>query len=117
MRTAYNMIIYEALGTVGLFDAGQHGVDRARPADVHSRHERHREEQDRALRHRALIPADMLLTNDALYRQHLNHMIFTVPIFHRGAGRFSRHGALARCRRHARWRTTDIFSEACRCRL
>jgi hypothetical protein len=44
-------------------------------------------------------------------------MIFTVPIFHRGAGRFSRHGALARCRRHARWRTTDIFSEACRCRL
>ena len=56
MRTAYNMIIYEALDfTVGLFDArGQHRVDRARAADVHPRHERHGEDQARALRRRRI---------------------------------------------------------------
>ena len=53
MRTAYNMIIYEALDfTVGLFDARRrHGVDRPRPADVHPRHDRDGEGEDQALRH------------------------------------------------------------------
>ena len=39
-RTAYNMIIYEALDfTVGLFTGeGRDGVDRAGAADVHPRH-------------------------------------------------------------------------------
>ncbi len=40
MRTAYNMIIYEALDfTVGLFTRERrHDLDRPRPADVHPRH-------------------------------------------------------------------------------
>ena len=52
MRTAYNMIIYEALDfTVGLFDRdGQHRFDRPRAADVHPRHERDHQGQDRTFR-------------------------------------------------------------------
>ena len=42
MRTAYNMIIYEALDfTTGLFTArGRHGLDRHRAAELHPRHVR-----------------------------------------------------------------------------
>ena len=52
MRTAYNMIIYEALDfTTGLFTAeGRHGLDRHRPAELHPRHVEHREGEDRAFR-------------------------------------------------------------------
>ena len=59
MRTAYNMIIYEALDfTVGpVRRQGQHDLDRPRPADVHPRHERDGEGQDRAFRRRSSIPA------------------------------------------------------------
>ena len=54
MRTAYNMIIYEALDfTVGLFTKdGRHDLDRPRPADVHSRHVGDGEGQNQAFRRR-----------------------------------------------------------------
>ena len=50
-------------------------------------------------------PGDILLTNDAyITGSHLNHMTFTVPIFHEGelVGVLLLHGALAGHRRHAR---------------
>ena len=52
MRTAYNLIVYEALDfTVGLFTAdGRDDLDRPRPADVHPRHGRDGEGQDQAFR-------------------------------------------------------------------
>ena len=88
MRTAYNMIIYEALDfTVGIFTKEwRDGLDRAWPADVHPRHVGDGEGEDPAFRHRTdLQPGDILLTNDAyITGSHLNHLTFTVPIFHEG---------------------------------
>ena len=50
-------------------------------------------------------PGDILVTNDAYTTgSHLNHMTFSVPIFHGGevVGVLMLHGALARYRRRAR---------------
>ncbi len=54
MRTAYNMIIYEALDfTTGLFTAdGRDRLDRHRPADVHPRHGRDDQGEAQAFRPR-----------------------------------------------------------------
>ena len=68
MRTAYNLIIYEALDfTVGLFTAYRRDdLDRPRAADVHPRHERDGEGEDREVHPRLTsIPGDILVTNDA----------------------------------------------------
>ncbi|WP_439031564.1 hydantoinase B/oxoprolinase family protein [Gordonia terrae] len=87
MRTAYNLIIYEAQDfTVGLFNAEGEtvsiglglpmfvgGLSRAVKAkiDYYGRD--------------GIEPGDILLTNDAyIMGSHLNHMIFTLPIFHAG---------------------------------
>jgi N-methylhydantoinase B len=86
-RTAYNQIIYEAQDfTVGLFDADGHtvsiglglpmfvgGLSKAIKAKIaHYGIEN-------------LAPGDILLTNDAyIMGSHLNHMIFTLPIFAEG---------------------------------
>ena len=116
MRTAYNMIIYEALDfTVGLFDAQGNTVsiglglpmfirgmsDTAKTKLAHYGMEN-------------LDPGDILLTNDAyITGSHLNHMTFTVPIFHDGEV-----VAFSCCMAH--WpdvggtldgATTDIYSE------
>ena len=88
MRTAYNMIIYEALDfTVGIFDAQGNTVsiglglpmfirgmsDTVKAKLVHFGAEN-------------LQPGDILLTNDAyITGSHLNHMTFTVPVFHDAA--------------------------------
>src|SRR5882757_3655584 len=87
MRTAYNMIIYEALDfTVGLFDARGNTVSiglglpmfiRGMSETVKAKLKRFGPEN--------LDPGDILLTNDAyITGSHLNHMTFTVPIFHDG---------------------------------
>jgi N-methylhydantoinase B len=116
MRTAYNMIIYEALDfTVGLFDRDGNTVsigiglpmfirgmsDTIKAQLTHFGHEN-------------LEPGDVLLTNDAyITGSHLNHMTFSVPIFH--AGELVGFSA---CMAH--WQdiggtldgmTTDIYSE------
>ena len=88
MRTAYNMIIYEALDfTVGLFDAeGNTDLHRPRPADVHPRALRRRSRRSSpTTARRTSSPGDILLTNDSyIMGSHLNHMIFTLPIFWQG---------------------------------
>ncbi len=115
MRTAYNMIIYEALDfTVGLFDAQGNTVSiglglpmfiRGMSDTVKTKIEHFNGDLD---------PGDILLTNDAyITGSHLNHMTFTVPIFHDG-----KVIAFSCCMAH--WpdvggtldgSTTDIFSE------
>ena len=85
MRTAYNMIIYEALDfTVGLFDARGNIVSiglglpmfiRGMSETVKAKIEHYGVEN--------IEPGDVLLTNDAyITGSHLNHMTFTVPVFH-----------------------------------
>src|SRR5262245_19895763 len=87
MRTAYNMIIYEAEDfTVGLFDADGNTIsiglglpmfirglsDAIKAKIAHWGKEN-------------IHPGDILLTNDPqVMGSHLNHMIFSLPIFHYG---------------------------------
>ncbi|HEY9281733.1 MAG TPA: hydantoinase B/oxoprolinase family protein [Eoetvoesiella sp.] len=87
MRTAYNMIIYEAQDfTVGLFD--RHGntvsIGIGLPMFI-----RGMSDTVKAMLNHfdvdAIAPDDVLLTNDAyITGSHLNHMTFVVPIFHNG---------------------------------
>jgi N-methylhydantoinase B len=87
MRTAYNMIIYEALDfTVGLFD--RHGnvlsIGIGLPMFIRGISETIKAK----IRHfgrDGMEPGDVLLTNDAyITGSHLNHMTFTIPIFDGG---------------------------------
>src|SRR5262249_4133752 len=109
MRTAYNMIIYEALDfTVGLFDAEGNTLSiglglpmfiRGMSDTVQTKLDHYGVEN--------LDPGAGLLTSAAsITGSHLSHMTFRVPIFHDGeVVAFScLHGALARRRRHARRR-------------
>jgi N-methylhydantoinase B len=116
MRTAYNMIIYEALDfTVGLFDAQGNTVSIGLGLPMFIRGMS--DTVKTKLNHYGLEnldPGDILLTNDAyITGSHLNHMTFTVPIFHDGEV-----VAFSCCMAH--WpdvggtldgATTDIFSE------
>ena len=87
MRTAYNPIIYEALDfTVGLFDAAGDttSIGLGLPMFIRGLSD--------AIKAKlafygadGIEPGDILLTNDAyIMGSHLNHMIFTLPIFHDG---------------------------------
>ncbi|MDE2167578.1 MAG: hydantoinase B/oxoprolinase family protein [Alphaproteobacteria bacterium] len=85
MRTAYNMIIYEALDfTVGLFDRDGNTVSigLGLPMFIRGMSDTIKAK----LKHfgrECLVPGDVLLTNDAyITGSHLNHMTFSVPIFH-----------------------------------
>ncbi len=87
MRTAYSSVIYEAEDfTVGLFDADGNTIsiglglpmfirglsDAIKAKIAHWGKEN-------------IAPGDILLTNDGyVMGSHLNHMIFTLPIFHDG---------------------------------
>ena len=116
MRTAYNMIIYEALDfTVGLFDARGNTVSIGLGLPMFIRGMS--DTVKAKIKHYGLDnidPGDILLTNDAyITGSHLNHMTFSVPIFHDGEL-----VAFSCCMAH--WpdvggtlvgRTTDIFSE------
>jgi N-methylhydantoinase B len=116
MRTAYNPIIYEALDyTVGLFDANGDTVSIGLGLPMFIRG------LSDAIKAKlafygpdGIEPGDILLTNDAyIMGSHLNHMIFTLPIFHDGR-------IVAFSSSMAHWidiggtlggRTQDIYSE------
>lgn len=116
MRTAYNMIIYEALDfTVGLFTADGEtiSIGLGLPMFIRGMSETVKAK----LRHfgkEGIQPGDILVTNDSYTTgSHLNHFTFSMPIFHDGVL-----CAFACCMAH--WLdvggtlggvTTDIYSE------
>lgn len=116
MRTAYNMIIYEALDfTVGLFteDGDTVSIGLGLPMFIRGMSETVKAK----LRHfgkDGIEPGDILVTNDAYTTgSHLNHFTFSLPIFHNG-----KLSGFACCMAH--WPdvggsldgvTTDIYSE------
>lgn len=116
LRTAYNMIIYEALDfTVGLFDRDGNtiSIGIGLPMFIRGMSETVKAKIAH-FGHDGMEPGDVLLTNDAyITGSHLNHMTFTVPIFEDGEVI-----AFAACMAH--WQdiggtldgiTTDIYSE------
>ena len=86
MRTAYNMIIYEALDfTVGLFDADGNTISIGLGLPMFIRGMSETVKAKIAHFKGDIDPDDILLTNDAyITGSHLNHMTFTVPVFHDG---------------------------------
>ncbi len=116
MRTAYNLIIYEALDfTVGLFTTRGDTVSIGLGLPMFIRGMS--ETVKAKIKHYGLEnihPGDILVTNDAyITGSHLNHFTFTQPIFHDGEL-----VAFACCMAH--WLdvggtlgtvTTDIYSE------
>ena len=87
MRTAYNMIIYEAEDfTVGLFDADGNTISIGLGLPMFIRGLS--DSVKAKLKHwgkENIFPGDILLTNDPqVMGSHLNHMIFTLPVFHDG---------------------------------
>lgn len=87
MRTAYNIIIYEALDfTTGLFTAEGDTVSIGigLPMFIRGMAETVRAK----IRHfglKAMQPGDIYVTNDSyLTGSHLNHVTLTLPIFHKG---------------------------------
>ena len=85
MRTAYNMIIYEALDfTVGLFDRDGNtiSIGIGLPMFIRGMSETIKAKIEH-FGPGGIDPGDVLLTNDAyITGSHLNHMTFSVPIFH-----------------------------------
>src|SRR5262244_2649664 len=116
MRTAYNMIIYEALDfTTGLFTpAGETvSIGIGLPTFIRGMAETVKAK----IRHfgiKNMKPGDIYVTNDSYTTgSHLNHFTFTLPIFHKG-----KLVAFSCCMAH--WldvggvlggMTTDIYSE------
>jgi N-methylhydantoinase B len=116
MRTAYNLIIYEAQDfTVGLFDPNGDtiSVGLGLPMFVGGLSDAIKAKLEFYGRD-GIKPGDIILTNDAyIMGSHLNHMIFTLPIFHDGE-------LVAFASSMAHWidvggvlggTTTDIYSE------
>jgi N-methylhydantoinase B len=116
MRTAYNMIVYEALDfTVGLYtpEGETISIGLGLPSFIRGMAETVKAK----LRHfgaGGLEPGDILVTNDAYTTgSHLYHFTFSLPIFHRG-----KLAGFACCMAH--WTdvggvlggvTTDIYAE------
>jgi N-methylhydantoinase B len=117
MRTAYNMIIYEALDfTTGLFtpEGETVSIGIGLPTFIRGMAETVKAK----IRHfggtKNMHPGDIYVTNDSYTTgSHLNHFTFTLPIFHKG-----RLVGFSCCMAH--WldvggvlggMTTDIFSE------
>jgi N-methylhydantoinase B len=87
MRTAYNMIIYEAEDfTVGLFDSDGNTISIGLGLPMFIRGLSDAVKAKIAYWGKENIePGDILLTNDPqVMGSHLNHMIFTLPVFHEG---------------------------------
>jgi N-methylhydantoinase B len=117
MRTAYNMIIYEALDfTTGLFtpEGETVSIGIGLPTFIRGMAETVKAK----IRHfggiKNMNPGDIYVTNDSYTTgSHLNHFTFTLPIFHKG-----KLSGFACCMAH--WldvggllggMTTDIYSE------
>jgi N-methylhydantoinase B len=117
MRTAYNMIIYEALDfTTGLFtpEGETVSIGIGLPTFIRGMAETVKAK----IRHfggiKNMKPGDIYVTNDSYTTgSHLNHFTFTLPIFHKG-----KLAGFACCMAH--WldvggllggMTTDIYSE------
>lgn len=84
MRTAYNLIIYEAQDfTVGLFDANGDTISIGLGLPMFIRGLSDAVKAKIKFYGRdGFEPGDIILTNDAyISGSHLNHMIFTIPIF------------------------------------
>ena len=114
MRTAYHTIIYEAEDfTVGLFDADGNtiSIGLGLPMFVRGLSDAIKAK----IAHWGkdnIDPGDILLTNDSyIMGSHLNHMIYTLPIFQRRriGGVLLVDGALAGYRRAARRRDPGYF--------
>jgi N-methylhydantoinase B len=116
MRTAYTMIIYEALDfTVGLFtaDGKTVSIGLGLPSFIRGMAETVKAKLAK-FGAKGIQPGDILVTNDAYTTgSHLNHFTFSLPIFYRG-----RLAGWAVCMAH--WPdvggvlsgvTTDIYSE------
>jgi N-methylhydantoinase B len=116
MRTAYNMIVYEALDfTVGLYTAEGETVSigLGLPSFIRGMAETVKAKLKHFGRD-GLQPGDILVTNDAYTTgSHLYHFTFSLPIFHKGVL-----SGFACCMAH--WTdvggvlggvTTDIYSE------
>ena len=84
MRTAYNMIIYEALDfTVGLFDReGQTvSIGLGLPMFIRGMSETIKTTISE-IPHEEMKPGDIYITNDAYTTgSHLNHIVLTLPLF------------------------------------
>jgi len=87
MRTAYNMIIYEALDfTVGLYTAEGETVSIGigLPSFIRGMANTVRAKLDK-FGANGVEPGDILVTNDAyITGSHLNHFTFSMPVFHDG---------------------------------
>src|SRR5690242_2601844 len=87
MRTAYNIIIYEAEDfTVGLFDAEGNTISIGLGLPMFIRGLSDAIKAKIAFWGRdGIEPGDVLLTDDPqVMGSHLNHMIFTLPVFNDG---------------------------------
>ncbi len=87
MRTAYNMIIYEAEDfTTGVFDADGNtlSIGLGLPMFIRGLSDAIQAKLQYWGRE-GIEPGDILLTNDSyVMGSHLNHMIFTIPVFNDG---------------------------------
>ena len=87
MRTAYNLIIYEALDfTVGLFtkEGDTVSIGLGLPMFIRGMSETVKS-KIRHFGYDNIHPGDILVTNDAYTTgSHLNHFTFTMPVFHEG---------------------------------
>ena len=115
MRTAYNMIIYEALDfTTGLFTAAGETVSIGIGLPMFIRGMAETIKAERKHFGADIHPGDIFITNDAYTTgSHLYHVTLTLPIFHKGVL-----AGFACCMAH--WidiggllggMTTDIYSE------
>ena len=87
MRTAYNLIIYEALDfTVGLFtrEGDTVSIGLGLPMFIRGMSETVKA-KIRHFGYENIHPGDILVTNDAYTTgSHLNHFTFTMPVFYEG---------------------------------
>ena len=85
MRTAYNLIVYEALDfTVGLFtpDGDTISIGLGLPMFIRGMSETVKAKLNHFGRDN-IYPGDILVTNDGyITGSHLNHVTFTMPVFH-----------------------------------